>query len=138
METFKATSKFSSINIFRNLEEWEDFVNAVGNVNSIIQIAITPNNNLIVEMVHDSLIEKYRNETKSFDKNEEKVKNKEDQALENALDTVLNKDPFGDVYSGWKLKDIADNDPEWIEKAIKDLKNTFIKDKLILIQKLYR
>lgn len=138
METFKATSKFSTINIFRNLEEWENFVNTIGIVNSIIQIAITPNNNLIVEMVHDSLIEKYRNETKSFDKNEEKVKNKEDQALENALDTVLNKDPFGDVYSGWKLKDIADNDPEWIEKAIKDLKNTFIKDKLILIQKLYK
>lgn len=138
METFKATSKYSTINIFRNLEEWENFVKLIGNVNSIIQIAITPNNNVIIEMVHDSLIEKYRNETKLIDKNDEKVKNKEDQALENALDTVLNKDPFGDVYSGWKLKDIADNDPEWIEKAVKELKNTFIKDKLIIIQKLYK
>lgn len=138
METFRATSKYSNLHIFKSLEDWENYLLKYDGEVLVIQVAITSNNNLIVETVFLPLLEKYRNETKTIDKNEEKVKNKEDQALENALDTVLNKDPFGDVYSGWKLKDIMENDPEWIDKAIKDLKNTFIKDKLILIKNNYK
>ena len=137
METFKATSKYSCIRMFDNIEKCEQFCKGIP-TDWVIQCGFTEDGYILIETVNPRDLEKYRNETKLIDKNDEKVKNKEDQALENALDTVLNKDPFGDVYSGWKLKDIADNDPEWIEKAIKDLKNTFIKDKLILIQKLYK
>ena len=138
METFKAISKYSNLHVFKNLEDWEAYLQKCDGEVLVIQVAITSNNNLIVETVFSPLLEKYRNETKIVDKTEEKVKTKQEQDLENALDTVLNKDPFGDVYSGWKLKDIVDTDPEWIDKAIKDLKNTFIKDKLILIKNNYR
>ena len=136
METLKVTSKYSNLYCFKNLHECEEFCKSLPK-GFIIQFGFHEDY-ILIETVNLADLEKYRNETKLVDKNEEKVKTKQEQDLENALDTVLNKDPFGDVYSGWKLKDIMENDPEWIDKAIKDLKNTFIKDKLILIKNNYK
>lgn len=54
------------------------------------------------------------------------------------LDTVLNKDPFGD-YSGCKIKEIFDaKDSEWIERAIAEMNNEFIRKKIEQLKGAYQ
>ena len=61
------------------------------------------------------------------------VKTEKQKALENALTTVLNKDPFG-KWGGHKLKDIFDaQDYEWVDRCLNEMQNKFIRDKVQLI-----
>lgn len=55
------------------------------------------------------------------------VKFKEDASL------ILTTDPFGNVYSGKRLVE-AFNDKNWRINAIENLKNTYIKNKLLEMQ----
>lgn len=52
-----------------------------------------------------------------------------------ALDTVLNTDPFGLKQEGKTLKEIYKTCPEWWDTATKKLKNKFIKGKMDIIDK---
>lgn len=54
-----------------------------------------------------------------------------DIEFENALDTVINKDPFGAKYSGKRIREIFENgDAAWLDFALKNMHNPFILDKL--------
>ena len=58
-------------------------------------------------------------------------KSKHDIDFENYLETTINKDPFGGKYSGMKLRTIFEQgDKQWLETALKEMKNEFIKDRL--------
>lgn len=51
--------------------------------------------------------------------------------FENYLDTVINKDPFGAKYSGKKIREVFENgDAKWLETALRELRNEFIRDRL--------
>ena len=52
-----------------------------------------------------------------------------------ALNTVLNTDPFGLKQEGKTLKEIYKTCPEWWDTATKKLKNKFIKGKMDIIDK---
>lgn len=57
------------------------------------------------------------------------------QEVTEALNTVLNTDPFGLKQEGKTLKEIYKTCPEWWDTATKKLKNKFIKDKMDIIDK---
>ena len=57
------------------------------------------------------------------------------QEVTEALDTVLNTDPFGLKQEGKTLKEIYKTCPEWWDTATKKLKNKFIKGKMDIIDK---
>lgn len=58
-------------------------------------------------------------------------KNIVDMEYENALTTILNKDPRGQ-FSGKTLQEIFDapNGMEWVEWALREMKNKFIVDRV--------
>lgn len=61
----------------------------------------------------------------------DETKSKHDIDFENYLETTINKDPFGGKYSGMKLKTIFEQgDKQWLETALREMKNEFIKDRL--------
>lgn len=54
-----------------------------------------------------------------------------DIEFDNALDTIINNDPFGAKYSGKPIRCIFDNgDNEWLDKALNLMHNEFIRKKL--------
>lgn len=56
----------------------------------------------------------------------------EDEQLNECRDTVLNRDPFGFGFSGKKLGEI-ERDPRgltWLERASKEMRNEFIRQKV--------
>ena len=57
------------------------------------------------------------------------------QEVTEALNTVLNTDPFGLKQEGKTLKEIYKTCPEWWNTATKKLKNKFIKGKMDIIDK---
>lgn len=59
------------------------------------------------------------------------VARSDDIDFENYLDTTINKDPFGAKYSGKKIREVFENgDIQWLEKALKELRNEFLRDRL--------
>ena len=53
-------------------------------------------------------------------------------------ETIINNDPFG-KYSGTKLGEIFDkNDIGWVNNCIKNMKNTYIKDRVNYLAKYYK
>ena len=57
------------------------------------------------------------------------------QEVTEALNTVLNTDPFGLKQEGKTLKEIYKTCPEWWDTATKKLKNKFIKGKMDRVDK---
>lgn len=54
-----------------------------------------------------------------------------DIEFDNALDTIINNDPFGAKYSGKPIRCIFENgDNEWLDKALNLMHNEFIRKKL--------
>lgn len=56
----------------------------------------------------------------------------QDSALDDALACVITRDPFGGAYTGRTLRE-ACRDTKWREKASKELKNTYLRDRVDLI-----
>lgn len=56
----------------------------------------------------------------------------QDSALDDALACVITRDPFGGAYTGRTLRE-ACRDAKWREKASKELKNTYLRDRVDLI-----
>lgn len=96
--------------------------------NLILQIMSVPLfNNSLVD--NDYFLIEYISKLEENLNDEPKSKN--DIDFENYLDTTINKDPFGGKYSGMKIKSIFENgDKQWLETALKEMKNEFIKDRL--------
>ena len=65
----------------------------------------------------------------------ENAKQKDKEILKEACETVLKIDPFGGKFNGKKLIEIYKSNILWVDKAIKEMRNKFIVDKLLLIQK---
>lgn len=65
----------------------------------------------------------------------EKVLQKEQEALDEACNTVLKTDPFGGKYNGFKLIDILKSNALWVDKALEEMRNKYIVDRLKLILK---
>lgn len=55
-----------------------------------------------------------------------------DDALLDALNTVIKIDPFGGKYTGKPVRE-ACKSPEWLARALRDLKNDFLKDRLRIV-----
>lgn len=65
---------------------------------------------------------------------ESKEKAQEDKKLTEACETILKTDPFDNKYNGWKLIDIYKANFLWVEKALNEMKNTFIVNRLKIIK----
>lgn len=116
----KRTHKKSIITVF-------DINNMYG-VGYILQMEPVVNSTfVIVEYLKGADIEEYLTNTAEATPD----KNIVDMEYENALTTVLNNDPRGQ-FSGKTLKDIFDapNGIEWVEWALRDMKNKFIVDRV--------
>lgn len=51
--------------------------------------------------------------------------------FENYLDTIINRDPFRGKYSNKQIKAVFEaGDREWLETALKSMKNDFIRERL--------
>lgn len=116
----KRTHKKSIIAVFD--------VNETDGVGYILQIEPVANSTLcIVEYLEGADIDEYLINTAEATPD----KNIVDMEYENALTTVLNKDPRGQ-FSGKTLQEIFDapNGMEWVEWALRDMKNKFIVDRV--------
>ena len=100
----------------------------------IIQLYQVDNNCFIVESVPSDVWPEY---LASLSQEEQSPKSDGGlpQEVTEALDTVLNTDPFGLKQEGKTLKEIYKTCPEWWDTATKKLKNKFIKGKMDIIDK---
>ena len=100
----------------------------------IIQLYQVDNNCFIVESVPADVWPEY---LASLSQEEQPPKSDGGlpQEVTEALDTVLNTDPFGLKQEGKTLKEIYKTCPEWWDTATKKLKNKFIKGKMDIIDK---
>ena len=134
MDVFNRHSIYSDIKVDRvaNLNEYKN----------IISVAYIDNDNIIIEYIPDlpskptENWQKYCNSKVNNDLSTNiSTKAKEmPTSVKNAYSTILNSDPFGMGCSGLTLKEIYENNPNWIEKAKKELKNTFILGKMEIIE----
>ncbi len=100
----------------------------------IIQLYQVDNNCFIVESVPADVWPEY---LASLSQEEQPPKGDGGlpQEVTEALNTVLNTDPFGLKQEGKTLKEIYKTCPEWWDTATKKLKNKFIKGKMDIIDK---
>lgn len=116
----KRTHKKSIIAVFE--------VTGIDGIGYILQIEPVANSMLyIVEYLEGADIDEYLTNTAEATPD----KNIVDMEYENALTTILNNDPRGQ-FSGKTLKEIFDapNGKEWVEWALRDMKNKFIVDRV--------
>lgn len=122
---FKRLNKNSKLKVFILTNgTMGDAIAEILNIESsnslVLQVALISGTCLIIEYI-SKLEETMIDEPKS----------KHDIDFENYLETTINKDPFGGKYSGMKLKTIFEQgDKQWLETALKEMKNEFIKDRL--------
>ena len=100
----------------------------------ILQLYQLDNNCFIVESVPSDVWPEY---LASLSQEEQSPKSDGGlpQEVTEALNTVLNTDPFGLKQEGKTLKEIYKTCPEWWDTATKKLKNKFIKGKMDIIDK---
>lgn len=118
--TIKFCSRFGEQHLQKELEELEKD-------NLILQIVSVP----YQEKDNDYFLIEYIKRPSNAEA--EKIYNEHygDIDFENYLDTVINKDPFGAKYSGKKIREVFENgDAKWLETALKELRNEFIRDRL--------
>lgn len=122
---FKRLNKNSKLKVFILTngtmgEAIAEILNIESSNSLVLQVALISGTCLIIEYI-SKLEETMIDEPKS----------KHDIDFENYLETTINKDPFGGKYSGMKLKTIFEQgDKQWLETALKEMKNEFIKDRL--------
>lgn len=122
---FKRLNKNSKLKVFVLTngtmgEAIAEILNIESSNSLVLQVALISGTCLIIEYI-SKLEETMIDEPKS----------KHDIDFENYLETTINKDPFGGKYSGMKLKTIFEQgDKQWLETALKEMKNEFIKDRL--------
>jgi len=98
-----------------------DTLDSIEYSNTILQIVTNEQTETVIVECISQLAETMIDEPKS----------KHDIDFENYLETTINKDPFGGKYSGMKLKTIFEQgDKQWLETALREMKNEFIKDRL--------
>ena len=127
MAIFKRIApKYSVVRV----EQLENLNNRV----DILQLYQLDNNCFIVESVPADVWPEY---LASLSQDEQPPKSDGGLPKEviEALDTVLNTDPFGLKQEGKTLKEIYKTCPEWWDTATKKLKNKFIKGKMDIIDK---
>ena len=100
----------------------------------ILQLYQLDNNCFIVESVPADVWPEYL-ASLSQDEQPPKSDGGLPQEVIEALNTVLNTDPFGLKQEGKTLKEIYKTCPEWWDTATKKLKNKFIKGKMDIIDK---
>lgn len=124
METFKRLNKNSKLEIYDAHCFWGDDITLITleEENTIIQIIpIEESNKLLVEYV--SKLEENLREPVGIPTH--------DMQMQDNLDTIINYDPFGNKYSGKPIRDIFEaGDKAWIDKALKNMKNEYIREKL--------
>ena len=100
----------------------------------IIQLYQVDNNCFIVESVPADVWPEYL-ASLSQEQQPPKSDGGLPQEVTEALNTVLNTDPFGLEQECKTLKEIYKTCPEWWDTATKKLKNKFIKGKMDIIDK---
>lgn len=119
---FKRLNKNSILRIY----SLKDFLNNEETLFSIEE------KNTILQMIEheatDSLIVEY---LPREIQEQSAVSFERDIEFDNALDTIINNDPFGAKYSGKPIRCIFENgDNEWLDKALNLMHNEFIRKKL--------
>lgn len=85
----------------------------------------------LIEVIPNDKIKLYES---TSDTTQEKETKKQDKTLEEYRKVVLNTDPFGNTFSGKTLGFIFDNSPEWVDHALNNMKNDYIRDRLQYIK----
>lgn len=102
----------------------------------VVSIIETKNDIVYCQCVKLDDFDKFIEEQKQNNNAEaEKVLHKEQEALDEACNTVLKTDPFGGKYNGFKLIDIYKSNILWVDKALNEMHNKYIVDRLKIIQK---
>lgn len=128
MEIYNLKSSYSRIDTFEN------FLNKKG----MIPISlITINDREYVEYIAelDAMAFSYEQQ-KKIDEIKEKPQTKviESKELTEAKNTILNTDPFGNhQHSGQTLGEIVSNDMKWVEYALENMSNEYIRKRLQII-----
>lgn len=127
----KLTSKFSRLELYNKNNNMQQ-----ANEGIILQIEIY-GDDILIERVAPLDIPNYYEERdsksegkKTIEKDETLIYQGDDADLIADLKTVLNNDPFGNKHVGERLNDIYKNDKEWVSKALKEMRNEFIRSKL--------
>lgn len=126
----KRLSKYSEIKII----PITDCENLKFDKHKIIQVIMpTPADPqfALIEVIPHDKITLYES---TSDTTQEKEIKKQDKTLEEYRKVVLNTDPFGGTFSGKTLGFIADNSPEWVDHALNNMKNDYIRDRLQYIK----
>lgn len=127
MNNFKRIDKRSTLVFWPKKDQTDDFDSLFETIDNaeitgeVLQVAWLDDGHAIVEVLPFAV----ENETKD----ESAV---EDEQLNECRDTILNRDPFGFGFSGKKLGEI-EKDPRgltWLERASKEMRNEFIRQKV--------
>lgn len=122
MEIFKRQNKNSKLTLYTKEQFFEStqIIDVIENDYTILQI-ICFDDTILVEAIS---------------KLEEEMtapcgQPQHDIDFENYLETIINKDPFGGKYSGKPIKQVfIDGNKDWLNKALTELKNEFLRDRL--------
>lgn len=123
MEQFKRLNKNSCLLMYERMKFFSEDtpLTIIEEKYIILQIFDGVNDSIIVEALPRFM----------DDAEEETPAHTGDIYFENYLETIINKDPFGGKYSGKPIKQVfIDGNKEWLNKALTELKNEFLRDRL--------
>lgn len=131
MEIYSLKSTFSKIVSFDEYQETnikkEIVVLTIININDVI----------LVEYIEEKDVISYIKEQEEMRKQiapKPQAQVVESKELVEAKNTILNTDPFGDhKHSGQALGEIVSSDMAWVEYALENMTNEYIKKRLQLI-----
>lgn len=131
MEIYNVKSTFSKITSF-------DEYQVTNKKDKVVIISIiTINNEILVEYVSENDFIAYMKEQEEMRKQiapKLQAQVVESKELVEAKNTILNTDPFGDhKHSGQALGEIVASDMAWVEYALENMTNEYIKKRLQLI-----
>ena len=128
MEIYNLKSTFSKIDNFESFKKRES-------VKPISLIVIE--NNIYVEYINEIYELSYIKEQEEMRKQispKPQAQVVESKELVEAKNTILNTDPFGDhKHSGQALGEIVASDMAWVQHALENMTNEYIKKRLQLI-----
>lgn len=139
MEIYNLKSTYSKIMRVKQFEEKLEYDIKVGNPNNMIPISIIKfgDQDIFIEYIRESeatafLIEQQELRKEISQKPQAQVV--ESKELVEAKNTILNTDPFGSHrHAGKTLGEIVATDMEWVNHALKNMTNEYIRNRLQLI-----
>lgn len=123
MENFKRMNKNSKLKLYTKNQFFydNDIIDQIECDNTILQMVECDQDTIMVEFI-SKLEEDMTSPASSV---------QYDIDFQNYLDTIINKDPFSAKYSGKPIRAVFEaGDEKWLEKALNEMRNEFIRDRL--------